>query len=357
MTAGPDGRAPKVRVDWVDHAKGICIFFVVMLHVNDVAQEWTHEMGWLEEVVKFARPFRMPDFFLIAGLFLASAMRRPWRRYLDGKVIHFFYFYVLWMTLQFVVMDAKHLVRQDAGVDGLALAYLRRWIDPVGALWFIHILPVFFVVTRLLRSVPPWIVWLGAAALHSVWAAYTIKTGWKVPDEFMSRYVYFYSGYAFAPHVFRIAGWARERVAVSLGYLAGWGVVNGLLVAAGWALWPVLSLALGYAGALAVVLAAALLSRADWTWPLRYLGQNSIVVYLGDFGVSLIVIRVLARVIGDVGSHGLVATAVTIIGTIVMWPVALRTPARFMYVRPRWLGLDPDPPDRVTVAAPAADRS
>jgi uncharacterized membrane protein YcfT len=353
----PATTAPKVRVDWVDYAKGICIFFVVMLHVNDVAQEWTHRTGWLDEVVKFARPFRMPDFFLIAGLFLASAMRRPWRRYLDGKVIHFLYFYILWMTLQFVVMDAKHIVRRGDGVDELVLVYLRRWIDPVGALWFIHMLPVFFVVTRLLRSVPPWIVWLGAAALHSVWAGYSVKTGWKVPDELMSRYVYFYSGYVLAPHVFRIAAWARERVAVSVGYLACWGVVNGLLVAAGWALWPVLSLALGYAGAAAVVIAAVLLARVEWTWPLRYLGQNSIVVYLGDFGVSLIVVRVLAPGIGDVGTLGLASTVVTIIGTIVLWRLALRTPARFMYVRPRWLGLDPDPPERITVVSPAADRS
>jgi hypothetical protein len=157
--------------------------------------------------------------------------------------------------------------------------------------------------------------------------------------------------------VFRIAAWARERVAVSVGYLACWGVVNGLLVAAGWALWPVLSLALGYAGAAAVVIAAVLLARVEWTWPLRYLGQNSIVVYLGDFGVSLIVVRVLAPGIGDVGTLGLASTVVTIIGTIVLWRLALRTPARFMYVRPRWLGLDPDPPERITVVSPAADRS
>jgi uncharacterized membrane protein YcfT len=321
-------------VEWVDHAKGICIFFVVMLHVNDLSQEWTHEMGWLEEVVKFARPFRMPDFFLIAGLFLAAAMRRPWRRYLDAKVVHFLYFYGLWMTLQFLVIDLKHLVRaDDASVHGVALAYLKRWIEPAGALWFIHILPVFFVVTRLLRRVPPWLVWLGAAALHSL----QYKLGWKVPDEFGSRYVYFYSGYVLAPHVFRIASWAYARAGVALGYLASWGVVNGLLVAAGWAALPGVSLALGYAGALAVIFAAAALSRLAWTRPLQYIGENSIVVYLSDWAVSLVVVRTLALAIGDVGSLALISTVVTVIGTIIGWRVALRTPARFMYVRPRWL--------------------
>ncbi len=354
-TIEPAAKAGKPRVEWVDHAKGICIFFVVMLHVNDLSQEWVHRMGWLEEVVKFARPFRMPDFFLIAGLFLASAMRRPWRRYLDGKVVHFFYFYVAWMTLQFLVVDLKHLVHKEDAV-GIALVYLRRWIDPVGALWFIHILPVFFFVTRVTRRVPPWLMWLVGAALHSLQIGYEIKVGWKVVDEFMARYVYFYSGYILAPHIFRVASWAYARTRVAIGYLACWGVVNGLLVAAGWALLPLVSLALGYAGALAVIFAAATLSKMSWAWPLRYIGQNSIVIYLSDWAVSIVVVRTLARVIGDVGTLGLVATVVTVLGTILGWRVALRTPARFMYVRPRLVRFDDDEP--VTpAAARAADRS
>ncbi|HWU88591.1 MAG TPA: acyltransferase family protein [Kofleriaceae bacterium] len=349
----PIAQPPKGRVEWVDYAKGICIFFVVMLHVNDVVQERAGRAGWLEEVVTFARPFRMPDFFLIAGLFLANAMRRPWRRYLDAKVVHFFYFYGLWMTLQFAVFNLQYLVRHDASALEIALAYLRRWIDPVGPLWFIHMLPVFFLVTRLTRRVPPWWIWLGAAALHSL----QLRTGSKVMDELGSRYVYFYSGYVLAPYVFRIASWAHARVWATLGYLACWGIVNALVVMAGWAALPFVSLALGYVGALAVILAAVMLSRLSWTEPLRYLGQSSIVVYLGDFWVALIVVRALEPVIPDLGACALISTLLTVIGTIVMWRVALRTPARFMYERPRRLRLDAAPPSRgepaPTLAAPA----
>ena len=45
--------------------------------------------------VAFAKPFRMPDFFLISGLFLTRAIDRDWHDYLDRKVWHFAYFYVL----------------------------------------------------------------------------------------------------------------------------------------------------------------------------------------------------------------------------------------------------------------------
>jgi len=326
------------RVEWVDYAKGICIFFVVMFHVNDLVQERAgYRIGWLEHVVTFARPFRMPDFFLIAGLFLASAMRRPWRRYLDTKVVHFLYFYVLWMTLEFAVKTAPFMLRNHEPAADIVLAYLLRWIEPDGPLWFIHILPVFFVVTRLLRPVPPWLVWLGAATLHSL----QLESDWHVVEEGAARYVYFYSGYVLAPHVFRLAAWAYERWPRALGYLLVWGVVNGAVVALGWSGLPVVSLALGYVGAIAVIFAAATLSKLRSTAPLRYLGQSSLVVYLADFAVSMAVVMVVARLIPDLGTRALVSTVLTVIGAIVLWRVALRTPARFMYVRPRWLRLTP----------------
>jgi uncharacterized membrane protein YcfT len=45
--------------------------------------------GWMHAAVAFARPFRMPDFFLISGLFLARVIDRARRDYLDRKVLHF----------------------------------------------------------------------------------------------------------------------------------------------------------------------------------------------------------------------------------------------------------------------------
>jgi uncharacterized membrane protein YcfT len=86
---------PPGRVDWVDTAKGFCIIMVVMMHSTLGVQEATGEPSWMGALVAFAKPFRMPDFFLISGLFLARVIDRSWRRYLDTKVVHFAYFYVL----------------------------------------------------------------------------------------------------------------------------------------------------------------------------------------------------------------------------------------------------------------------
>ncbi|MDQ3560094.1 MAG: acyltransferase family protein, partial [Pseudomonadota bacterium] len=73
------------RVDWVDVAKGICIIMVVMMHSTLGVEKAMGETGWMGYAVEFARPFRMPDFFLIAGLFLAARINAPWRLYLDRK--------------------------------------------------------------------------------------------------------------------------------------------------------------------------------------------------------------------------------------------------------------------------------
>ena len=69
--AGSGGtKAPSAaRVDWVDYAKGICIIMVVMMHSVLGVELAAGETGFMHVLVAFAKPFRMPDFFLISGLF------------------------------------------------------------------------------------------------------------------------------------------------------------------------------------------------------------------------------------------------------------------------------------------------
>src|SRR2546421_7575420 len=187
------------RVDWVDYAKGFCIVFVVMMHSTLGVEQAVGDQGWLHTVVAFAKPFRMPDFFLISGLFLAQVIDRDWRTYLDRKVVHFAYFYVLWTAIQFAFKAPGFAA--DYGWSGAAHLYLESFIQPFGTLWFIYLLPIFFVVTRLTRGVPSVLLWLAAAALEIA----PIETGSVIVDEFASRVVYFYTGYLIAPRIFALA--------------------------------------------------------------------------------------------------------------------------------------------------------
>src|SRR5436309_5480627 len=135
---------PAARIDWVDYAKGICIVMVVMMHSVLGVEKAADQTGFMHLVVMFAKPFRMPDFFLISGLFLSVVIGRDWRTYLDRKVVHFAYFYLLWVTIQFAVKAL--LLVHEQGTAGAAWLYIESFWEPFGTLWYIYLLPIFFVI-------------------------------------------------------------------------------------------------------------------------------------------------------------------------------------------------------------------
>src|SRR5262249_15124021 len=154
---------------------------------------------------------RMPDFFLISGLFLARVIARDWRTYLDRKVLHFAYFYALWVVIQFVFRAPG--IAAAGGSAAVLGGVLLALIQPFRTLWFIYLLPIFFVVTKLARRVPPLLILLAAALLESL----KIHTGWTVIDEFAARFVYFFAGYCFAPYVFSLAAAAQRQRLLAIG--------------------------------------------------------------------------------------------------------------------------------------------
>ncbi|ESR25505.1 acyltransferase family protein [Lutibaculum baratangense] len=324
------------RVDWVDVAKGFCIVMVVMMHSTLGVEAAAGATGWLHHVVEFAKPFRMPDFFLVAGLFLALRIDRPWREYLDAKVVHFAYFYVLWVTIQFAMKSPPILA--ESGAEGVVREYLLAYVEPFGTLWFIYLLPIFFVVTKLLRRVPVVAVLAVAAALEIA----PIHTGSVVIDEFAARYVYFYAGYALAPHIFAFASRIAGRPALGLAYLGVWGVVNGTLVAQGVADMPFVGLALGTVGAIAVVTFSVLLVGTAAAEPLRYCGERSIVIYLAFFvfmaGSRVVLLK--TGIIPDLGTVSLIVTAAGVVGPLVLAAIVRPTPLAFLFRRPAWTRID-----------------
>jgi len=56
--------------------------------------------------------------------------------------------------------------------------YLESFIEPFGTLWFIYLLPVFFVVTKLLRGVPPLVVWLAEFLAKNGWSPGVVSRGY-----------------------------------------------------------------------------------------------------------------------------------------------------------------------------------
>jgi len=325
------------RVDWVDAAKGICIVMVVMMHSVLGVEKAAGETGFMHALVAFAKPFRMPDFFLISGLFLSVVIDRDWRTYLDRKVVHFAYFYLLWAAIQFGFKASGFAAESSWAHVGYL--YLESFIEPFGTLWFIYLLPIFFVVTKLTRRISPLAIFVVAALLESA----HVVTGWTVIDEFCARFVYFFAGYWLASYVFALSDRARSHPALALVALVMWAVINGVLVEYGYSERPVISLALGLAGASAIIVVGTLLARMRWIDFLRYCGEHSIVIYLAFF-LPMAATRTLllkSGVIADIGTISLIVTCAGVAGALLIWRAALAVHANFLFERPEAFWIAP----------------
>jgi uncharacterized membrane protein YcfT len=325
------------RVAFVDYGKGFCIVMVVMMHSVLGVEQAAGASSFMGPVVAFAKPFRMPDFFLISGLFLARVIDRNWHDYLDRKVVHFAYFYALWVTIQFAFKAFSFA--DDLGWAGVAKAYAVSYIEPFGTLWFIYLLPIFFVVTKALRNVPP-VVMLPAAALLQI---AQVDTGSTVIDEFSARFVYFYSGYVLAPYVFAFAARVAKRKLATVLLLLVWAVLEGVMVFKGYSALPFVSLGLGFIGALAVVALSVLLSTTGAAKPLRYAGQNSIVVYLAFFLPMATTRTALLNFAPglDLGIVSLIVTTIAVITPLLFFEAVKDTRLNFLFKRPDWARLPP----------------
>lgn len=187
------------RVGWADVAKGLCILLVVLHHVvgkhlpDAVALLGAPQLvltAWDAVDVVF-KPMRMPLFFMISGMFCASALRRPWGQVLVRKVVTPYWVYAVWLGLHAVVFThlATSIGTHRAPLGPELLGYL---LYAATGLWYLYALAAYFVLARLLGWLPAWLV-VGAAA------ALSAATTW-LPLEGVNResvaecFVYFLAG-------------------------------------------------------------------------------------------------------------------------------------------------------------------
>ena len=336
------------RLSWVDSAKGISIILVVMMYsVFNVGQD-ADGVGLFHYVIGFATPFRMPEFFLISGLFLDQVLTRNWKAYADRRAVQYLYFYALWAVIHIVLKVG--VLSADPGTAASDLIWAI--VEPYGVLWFIYLLAAFSLTTKLVYELraPRWAVFAVAAALQIA----NVQTGSYLLDQFAEYFVYFYAGYALAPVIFRIVDEALAHKGVALAALFLYAMVNAALVFSpgyavlpehiqmGYAALPGLHLALALIGSLALCVTAALIAGFRATAWLRWLGEHSIVVYL-VFVLPMSFARIALDKLGlidDVTLSSLIVMLVAI-GVSVGLYLAVQWTGRgkFLFERPAWAHL------------------
>jgi uncharacterized membrane protein YcfT len=326
------------RIAWFDYAKGLCIILVVMMHSTLGVGEAMGGEGWMHQVVAFAKPFRMPDFFLLSGLFLSQTIDRDWRTYFDRKVIHFAYFYALWTIIQ---CGLKSGIVVFSSPSAFVAHFGHALISPYPTLWFLYVLPLFFVATKLLRRMPAWAL-LGLGVVLTI---VPMHTGWDAFDDYAAHYfIFFLAGYLLAPLAHGIAAWAREHVWTALGVIVFWGLLNGALAftASGVAQFetlaslPLISIVIGLMGAFAIVAVAALMAKFEIAKIVRTAGQNSIVIYC-CFVLPMAATRIVlvkSGIFHDVAFVSQAVMGVALLAPLVLHALIRQTPLRFLFERP-----------------------
>jgi uncharacterized membrane protein YcfT len=270
-------------------------------------------------------------------------------------VVHFAYFYLLWMIIQVAI---KHGAL-TGDVTGSLNLMLQSLYQPFGTLWFVYMLPIFFLVVRATRNVPVWLMLAIGAALEIA----PISSGYLLVDEFASRFVYFYAGYALAGYAFALADRATSRPLLGLVGLLAWGLINTVAVFTDIQIFdetyaiaqlPFVSLVLGAMGALAVVTFAALITRTVVGRGFSYMGARSIVIYLAFF-LPMVVVREIGfrlGVIPDTGTLAMITTLVAVVSPLIgYWIIQKIGFGHFLFERPAWAHIDrPVRAKRVTIA-------
>jgi uncharacterized membrane protein YcfT len=220
-------------------------------------------------------------------------------------------------------------------------------------------------VTKLFYDLkaPKWAIWAFGAAFQMA----HVQTGSYLVDQFCAYFVYFYSGYIFAPWIFRLVETALGNKPMAVLGLGVYAALNIALVFSpgfavlpneiqlGFAGFPGVRLLLAIAGSLALCVTAGLITGFKITNWLRWLGEHSIVVYL-VFVLPMSFIRIaLAKLhlIQDVTLSSFIVMAGSILAAVALYLLVEKTGrGKLLFERPAWAHI-PGTKGSRSFAAPA----
>ena len=321
----------KDRVLWLDYAKAISISLVVMFHATLGVGNAMGGTGFMHDVIAFATPFRMPDFFLLSGFLVPRIVGKSWSTVLERRVLFYGYFYVLWLTIQFG-FKAPHFAA-EMGWGGVLSAYAMAFVQPFGTLWFIVVLPVFYVFAKATSRLATVVVLAAALALHLA----EVHTGWMVIDEVSKHLFYFLVGYRMSEALTTLATTAARWPLVAVAGIGVWALLHAATI--GYATIPGLDVVFALFGTAAMVATGGVLSRLPGLAWMRWIGKNTIVIYLAFF-LPMAVSRTVLVKLGLIGDVGLASFIVWLTAMVV--PVAVYFAIKktgyglFLFEMPDW---------------------
>jgi fucose 4-O-acetylase-like acetyltransferase len=146
LPSQPQFRHSSERVIWLDYAKGIGIFLVVLGHtLRGLVGSALPNSALLEAIDQWIYAFHMPLFFFISGLFAERLAVKSLPQIVLNRIQIILYPYILWSVLQ-------EILRSISGDRPEAIANLWRIsYEPVMQFWFLYVLAIASLAHAILR--------------------------------------------------------------------------------------------------------------------------------------------------------------------------------------------------------------
>lgn len=341
-----DQGAPRGRVAWLDLAKATSIVLVVLYHVaasngHELLGEGTAARWWSAANLALI-PLRMPLFFVVAGVLAARAVERPFAETVGPRILDLLWPYVLWCLLfaaigwlRYAPEDPWGFVRGE--VTGLLVAG--------SPYWFIAVLPVFFVLTKLLREHRAVLLALTFTAYAAAPFLYRAMTLAQLPGDLnygvfqlTDNALWYAAGFALHPRILRAGERPRVTRAVLLGAVF---VPIALVLRLELPIGPVraLELVASLCGLGACISLLPLLAR----WPPlaragSYLGARTLLIYLVH-PIVLTLLVILWRATGATTWTDSLLADLMLIPVVTLGAIGLALAADLVIARrgPAWL--------------------
>lgn len=301
----------------------------------------------LQHINQALEPMRMPLFFLVSGILASSAIHRPWRD-TAARTSGMLYLYVLWM----------------AGFMGFKLLFAVTSPEPIASIlfaksgfWYLYAVALFFVIARLLRNQPAWVV-VGVAIVPNLLRPFTQLFFDSVVPGSLATSMAMNLG-------FFLLGAYYKDVLIAFAARTTWvsTVLLGAATVVGVSVWLRTPIAVGesYLGlsllgmAFAISLAAQVTRTGCPGW-LRYVSARTLSIYLLQWPVVFLLFEFWPRSTLQSPTAQLVypVLVTTLIATMAMW-LQNRPELRLAFRAPAWVtGRHPVPTPDVEVTRPSS---
>lgn len=272
------GSHPQHRIEWIDYAKGIGIFLVVLGHVlrglvDSVGAGYEQELLAIDQWIY---AFHMPLFFLLSGLFADRAVTKSPRTFLIDRFQKILYPYFLWSA----IIGALRIISGQNKGTTLPQFFTGFWTTlyyPIDIFWFLFALFLISMIFYGLRKlqVPLPLILLASSMLYGVSVIFPLWISWDPWLRVQTYSLYFVLGAMARPLLVT----PRPPKALGLGII-GSALVLTLCVYFQFLVTPAPNPVLALISIYGCILLAKLIAQQQWLPLIQYWGSASLPIYV-----------------------------------------------------------------------------